>query len=89
MAKEKLVELKKKEEKISAEHLKQMQDIINTTNNVQFNIGKLEGQKHALLHEFAISQKKVLDFQQTLEKQYGSCDINISDGTINWPKDEK
>ena len=89
MGKEKTIELKKKVEKISDEHLKEMQDIINTTNNIQFNIGKIEGQKHALLHEFAVSQKKVMDFQEVLNKEYGCYDINIADGTINWPSDEK
>ena len=84
--KEKLVDLKPKVDKISDEHLKQLQEIVNVINNVQFNIGKLEGQKHNLLHELGLSQKKVIDFQDKLQKEYGSYDINIHDGTINWPQ---
>ena len=57
--KEELVDLKPKADKISAEHLKEMQDVINVINNIQFNIGKIEGQKHTLLHDLGISQKKV------------------------------
>tara|TARA_R100000664_G_scaffold27095_1_gene37591 strand:- start:1186 stop:1458 length:273 start_codon:yes stop_codon:yes gene_type:complete len=87
--KEELVDLKPKADKISAEHLKEMQDVINVINNIQFNIGKIEGQKHTLLHDLGISQKKVLDLQGVFSKEYGSFDINITDGTINWPKDEK
>ena len=87
--KEELVDLKPKADKISAEHLKEMQDVINIINNIQFNIGKIEGQKHTLLHDLGISQKKVLDLQGIFSKEYGSFDINITDGTINWPKDEK
>tara|TARA_Y100000401_G_C8174167_1_gene150711 strand:+ start:279 stop:551 length:273 start_codon:yes stop_codon:yes gene_type:complete len=87
--KEKLVDLKPKVDKISDEHLKEMQEIVNTINNLQFNVGKLEGQKHNLLHELGLSQKKIIDFQDTLNKEYGSYDVNIKDGTINWPKDEK
>ena len=87
--KEKLVDLKPKVDKISDEHLKQLQEIVNVINNVQFSIGKLEGQKHNLLHELGLTQKKVIDFQDKLQKEYGSYDINIADGTINWPKDEK
>jgi len=87
--KEELVDLKPKAEKVSNEHLKEMQDMVNLANNLQFNIGKLEGQKHSILHEFALAQKKIIDFQDTLTKEYGSADINIADGTINWPKDEK
>ena len=66
-----------------------MQEIVNITNNIQFNIGKIEGQKHGLLHELGLSQKKILNLQETLFKEYGSFDINIADGTINHPKDEK
>ena len=89
MTKEKLVDLKPKVDKISDMHLKEMQDVINVINNIQFNIGKIEGQKHTMLHDLGISQKKILNLQETLSKEYGSFDINIADGTINYPKDEK
>jgi len=87
--KEELVDLKPKADKISEEHLKEMQNVVNVINSLQFNIGKLEAQKHALLHDLSISQKKILEMQDVFSKEYGSFDINIMDGTINWPKDEK
>ena len=87
--KEKLVDLKPKVDKISDEHLKEMQEIVNVINNVQFKVGQLEGQKHNLLHELGLSQKKIIDLQNVLQKEYGAFDINITDGTINWPKEEK
>ena len=87
--KEELVDLKPKADKISEEHLKEMQEVVNIINNLQFNIGKLESQKHTLLHDLGISQKKILELQDVFSKEYGSYDINIADGTINWPKDEK
>ena len=87
--KEKLVELKPKVDKISDEHLKELQGIVNIINNIQFNVGKIEVQKHNLLHELVISQKKIIEMQDKLSKEYGSFDVNITDGTINWPKDEK
>ncbi len=77
--KDKVVELKTKAEKISDEHLKELQSIINNINMCQINIGKLEAQKHKLIH----------DLVHTLKKEYGTYDVNISDGKINWPKDEK
>tara|TARA_R100001591_G_scaffold34732_1_gene46298 strand:+ start:1134 stop:1403 length:270 start_codon:yes stop_codon:yes gene_type:complete len=89
MAKEKMVDLKPKADKISDEHLKELQDILNMTNNLQFNIGKLEAQKHNLLHELSIQQKKVVDMQDVLTKEYGTYDINVIDGTINKKEDEK
>ena len=87
--KEKVVELKTKVDKISDEDLKELQDVLNVTNNLQYNIGKLEGQKHNLLHELGLAQKKIIDMQEKFSKEYGSYDINIKDGTINWDKNEK
>ena len=87
--KEELVDLKPKADKISDKHLKEMQDAVNVINSIQFNIGKIEGQKHTLLHDLSISQKKILEMQNVFSKEYGSFDINIADGTINWDKNEK
>ena len=87
--KEKLVDLKPEADKISDEHLKELQEIVNTINNAQFNIGKIEGQKHSLLHELGAAQCKILKLQETFTKEYGSTDINIKDGTINKNNDEK
>ena len=86
---EKEIELKVKQEKISEEHLKQLQELINKFNAIQYNIGKLEAEKHAALHSLAVVKDKIPVFQDKLMKEYGSYDINLSDGTINWPKDEK
>jgi len=87
--KDKVVELKTKAEKISEEHLKQVQESVNAINGLQFNIGKIEVQKHEMLHDLIVSQNKVKGMQETLVKEYGTYDVNLNDGTINWPKDEK
>jgi len=87
--KEKEIELKVKADKISAEHLKELQDIVSTINQTQLNVGRIEAQKHSLLHELAVSQNRVSVFQDTLKKEYGNDDVNIADGTINWKEDEK
>ena len=87
--KEKTVELKPKAEKISEEHLKELQKILNNINGIQFNIGKIEAQKHTLLHDLATTQDRVALMQDTLMKEYGNYDVNLTDGTINWPKENK
>ena len=89
MAKEKTVELKPKVEKISEEHLTELQKIVNQINNYQFNIGKLESQKHNMLHALSIAQDKIGSMQAILTKEYGTCDVNVTDGSINWSEDEK
>jgi hypothetical protein len=87
--KEKVVDLKPRPEKVSKEHLEQLQKLVNNINGIQFNVGKIEQQKHSLLHELAMLQDKVALMQDTLQKEYGNYDVNLTDGTINWPKDEK
>ena len=87
--KEKTIELKKKLDKISPEHLTELQKIVNTINQVQFNVGKIEAQKHNMLHDLAVAQDKGAIMQDTLMKEYGSYYVNLNDGSINWPKDEK
>ena len=84
--KEKVVELKPKAEKISDNHLKQLQEVVNKINGIQFNIGKMEMQKHAALHELKNAQDEVSVLQNTLVKEYGTYDVNLNDGTINWPE---
>ena len=85
---EKEIELKVKAEKISEEHLLQLQNVVNGINNMQFSIGRLENQKHQMLHNLSIAQDRVGVLQDTLQKEYGTYDVNLDDGTINWPEDK-
>ena len=85
--KSKTIELKARKEKISKEHLESLQAIVNSVNTLQFNVGKIEAQKHAALHDLATAQDKIALMQQTLVKEYGTYDVNLLDGTINWPSE--
>ena len=87
MAKRKTVELKTKREKISDEHLEDLQHIVNSINSIQFNIGKMEVQKYNAMRELGKSQSEIGEMQELLLREYGSYDVNVNDGTINWPKD--
>tara|TARA_R100000426_G_C4726871_1_gene74291 strand:- start:134 stop:406 length:273 start_codon:yes stop_codon:yes gene_type:complete len=87
--KEKVVDLKPRVDKISKEHLNELLSAVNKINSLQFNIGRLETEKHKLLHEVALGNDTVSLLQDKMMKEYGSYDINLKDGTINWPKDEK
>ncbi len=87
--KEKTIELKPRVEKISEEHLKELQNLVNGINGIQFNIGKIEAQKHELLHNLSMIQQKTQQMQDTLQKEYGSFDVNVADGTINWPEEKE
>jgi len=87
--KEKVLELKERKEKVSKEHLDEMIAIANKINALQFNIGRLESQKHKILHELALGNDTIAVVQDKMMKEYGTYDINLTDGTINWPKEEE
>ena len=86
--KDKVVDLKPKAEKISEEQLKELQKTISAVNKLKFDIGTLEVQKHSLLHALFQGNDKVLDLQNKFQEEYGTFDVNIQDGTINY-KDEQ
>ena len=86
--KEKVVYLKPKAEKISEEQLKKVQETVNNINRLQIELGMLETRKHSMLHKVASIQEKLVLMQTEFEKEYGTSDINIQDGTINY-KDEQ
>jgi len=84
----KTVDAVAKVDKISEEHLADLQQLVNAINGMQFQIGKIETQKHNLLHEFAKGQDNIKLMQEKMQKTYGSYDINVMDGTINWPENK-
>ena len=84
----KIKELKvEKPEKITNEELNQVQSVINDINRAQLEIGTIETKKHNLLHHISVSQEKLGELQVEFEKEYGTADINIQDGTINYSKE--
>tara|TARA_Y100000593_G_scaffold75969_1_gene140222 strand:- start:414 stop:743 length:330 start_codon:yes stop_codon:yes gene_type:complete len=80
--------VKQKVDKIAEKHLKQLQELVNGINTIQFNIGKMEIQKHQALKDLTNVQEKVSFMQDTLMKEYGTYDVNVNDGTINWPPEK-
>ena len=85
--KEKVVDLKQKAEKITDEQLKRVQDTVNNMNRSQLEIGSMELRKHDLLHGIAGLRDELTVLQKEFEKEYGTFDVNIQDGTINYPKE--
>jgi len=69
------------ENKISQEHLEELQKSVSDINQVALQIGNLELQKHALLHQGVELQGDLQKFQVKLEDKYGKVSINIQDGS--------
>ena len=75
-----------KPEKITDEQLKKVQDTVNTLNRSQLDIGSMEVKKHELMHQIAGLRDELSMLQGEFEKEYGTFDINIQNGTINYPE---
>jgi len=73
-----------KPEKITDEQLKKVQSVINEINKTQIEIGQIESKKHAMLHHISALQERVGEVKDEFEKEYGTADVNIQDGTINY-----
>jgi hypothetical protein len=73
--------------KVTDEQLKRIQDTVSSINKGQMEVGKLETNKHALIHQISGYQEALQVLQNELEKEYGTVDININDGTINYTKE--
>lgn len=77
-----------KKEKIDDNDLADLQTLVNKINHLQYNVGKIEMQKHNFLHDLAEMQDEIKIHQEKLLKKYGSYDVSLVDGKINWPEDE-
>ena len=75
-----------KPEKITDEQLKRVQDTVNGINRGQLEIGTLEVKKHEMMHGIAGLRDELTVLQKELEKDYGTFDVNIKDGIINYPE---
>jgi hypothetical protein len=76
-----------KPEKVTDEQLKKVQDLVNEINRTQIELGQIETQKHAMLHRVSSIQEGIGEMKDEFEKEYGTADIDIQSGTINYPKE--
>ena len=83
--KEKVVDLKPTS--ITEQELQSLQNLVNTMNRANMEIGQLETKKHSVLHQITGLQTQLQSIQKTFEETYGKVDINITDGTISYPED--
>ena len=77
-----------KPEKVTDKQLEAIQETVSVINRAHSEIGSLETKKHALMHQVSSSQEMLHTLQDQLEKEYGTVDININDGTINYREED-
>lgn len=68
-----MAKITKKELEIVKEHQGKLNEYFN-------RLGILEAQKHAMLHDFATTNKEVEEYKKVLEEKYGSININLESG---------
>ena len=76
-----------KPEKVSDVQLKKIQSVVDRINRTQMNIGTLETRKHQALHYLAGVNDELKLVQDELQEEYGTFDVDIETGTINYPQE--
>ena len=84
MSEVKTLDVEAKEVKsISKDQLKGLQDAVNKQNQIQMQIGGLEGHKAGLITQLQGVVKEMSGLQAELEKEYGSVNIDLQTGEIS------
>ena len=84
---EKVIDLTPKAENVTEEQLKKIQSAVDRINRTQMDIGQLEARKHQALHFIAGVNDELTLLQNELNEQYGTFDVDIQSGKINYPPD--
>ena len=77
------------EKKITQEELDNILGLQNRLYNLSTDVGILETQKHAILHELAGVNNEQEEYKKVLEEKYGKININLEDGTFEELKEDE
>ena len=75
--------------KLNEDELKSLQDNVSKLNQVHIELGRLENQKHKILHEVNDVEKLFDELQKQLEDKYGKVSINIDNGELSEIKENE
>lgn len=67
--------------KITKEQLEKIQDQQGKLQRIISNIGVIEVNKHEALHAQAVISQEIDETKKELEEQYGSINIDMTDGS--------
>ena len=82
-----VVDLTPKPEKINEQQLARLQASVKTVDQLTHEVGTIEVRKHALMKAMESVQTRIEAIRVELKDQYGTDDISIQDGTINYQKE--
>lgn len=69
--------------KLNEDELKSLQENVSKLNQVHIELGRLENQKHKILHQVNDVEKLFDELQKQLEDKYGKVSINIDNGELS------
>ena len=78
-----------KEEKLTKLELKTLQETVQKINQVHIELGRLENQKHKIMHNMEEVDKDFADLQKEFEDKYGKVSINIDSGELSEIKEDE
>jgi len=84
---DKIIDLKPKTEKITDEQLNRLQTTIKTIEHFTNDLGRLEVQKSVMLKAMAPHQDNIETLREEFSKEYGTDNINIQTGAIEYPQE--
>ena len=70
------------DKKLTEDELKSLQENVSKLNQVHIELGRLENQKHKILHEVNDIEKLFDELQKNLEDKYGKVSIHIDNGEL-------
>lgn len=73
----------KKPTNLTEDELKSLQENVSKLNQVHLELGKLENQKHKILHQVNEIESLFDELQKELEEKYGKVSINIDNGELS------
>ena len=79
----------KRPEKINEQELANLQSLIKTIEQLTHEVGQIEVRKHALLKAMESVQTRIESTRVQLNEKYGTDNISLQDGTINYTKNPK
>ena len=76
-----------KPEKITDEQLTNLKSLVSSVNKMHIELGIFEGRKHKMLDHLIKQQDSLSVLQKEFEKEYGTLNIDINDGSIKYEEE--
>jgi len=71
------------DKKLNEDELKSLQENVSKLNQIHIELGRLENQKHKILHQVNEIESLFDELQKQLEDKYGKVSINIENGELS------